>query len=94
MDSTHDYRIAVALAQEGQPVDLRQALGDPLPRFLVLSPTHPATAFRMRGTDINVPRPGRFAFHNLVVASRRGGALPPTAKRPKIARKQARCFVC
>jgi hypothetical protein len=135
VDIAHDYRIAVALAEEGQPADLRQALGDPAPRFLVLNPTHPATAFRVRGTEIevelltpmigkerskpieiptlgaaatplrfldyliedtqpgavlggagvlvNVPRPGRFAFHKLVVASRRGDRSSAHGKAPK-----------
>jgi hypothetical protein len=54
VDIAHAYRIAVALAHDGPPADIRQALGDPLPRFSVLSPTHPATAFRVRGTEIDV----------------------------------------
>lgn len=135
VDIAHDYRIAVALAQDGQPADVRQALGNPVPRFSVLSPTHPATAFRVRGSDIeveiltpmigkerrkpvaipvlgvaatplrfldyliedtqpgavlggsgvlvNVPRPGRFAVHKLVVASRRGARSSAHGKAPK-----------
>jgi len=53
VDIAHDHWIVVALAQ-GQPVDMRKALGDPLPRFSVLSPTYPATAFRIRGTGVEV----------------------------------------
>ena len=135
VDIAHDYRIAVAMAHDGPPANIRQALGDPLPRFSVLSPTHPATAFRVRGTSIdveiltpligkdrgkpieipvlgiaatplrfldyliedtqpgavlggsgvlvNVPRPGRFAFHKLVVASRRGAGSSAHSKAPK-----------
>jgi len=135
VDIAHDYRIAVALAHDGPPANVKQALGDPLPRFSVLDPTHPATAFRARGTDVevelltpmigkergrpieipvlgaaatplrfldylieetqpgavlggsgvlvNVPRPGRFAFHKLVVASRRGARSSAHAKAPK-----------
>jgi hypothetical protein len=135
IDIAHDHRIAVALARDGEPADIRQALGNPLPRFSLLSPTHPATAFRVRGTDIdveiltpvvgkerdkpieipvlgiaatplrfldylieetqpgavlggsgvlvNVPRPGRFAFHKLVVASRRGSGSSAHGKAPK-----------
>ena len=148
VDIAHDYRIAVALAQGGRPADVRQVLGDPLPRFLVLSPTHAATAFRVRGTDIevelltpmigketrkpiqipvlgvaatplrfldyliedtqpgavlggsgvlvNVPRPGRFALHKLIVACTHGvGHGPPrTARRPRTGRRQARCSTC
>jgi hypothetical protein len=136
VDIAHDYRIAVALARDGEPADLRDALGDPVPRFSALNPTDPATSFRVRGTDVevelltpmvgreshrpirieplgvaatplrfldylieetqpgavlggsgvlvNVPRPGRFALHKLIVASRRG--LPRSAglaKAPK-----------
>jgi hypothetical protein len=136
VDIAHDYRIAVALARDGEPADVRKALGDPHPRFSALSPTDPATAFRVRGSKIevelltplvgresrrpirieplgvaatplrfldylieetqpaavvggsgvlvNVPRPGRFALHKLIVASRRGLAGSPTlAKAPK-----------
>lgn len=136
VDIAHDHRIAVALARDGQPADLRKALGDPLPRFSALSPTDPATSFRVRGTEIevelltplvgkestrpiqigplgvaatplrfldylieetqpaavvggsgvlvNVPRPGRFALHKLIVASRRSLARAPAlAKAPK-----------
>lgn len=136
VDIAHDHRIAVALAREGPPADLRTALGDPLPRFSALNPTDPATSFRVRGTEVevelltplvgresarpirieplgaaatplrfldylieetqpgavvggsgvlvNVPRPGRFALHKLIVASRRGNARAPTfAKAPK-----------
>ncbi|MBN2573094.1 MAG: hypothetical protein JXP73_00885 [Deltaproteobacteria bacterium] len=54
MDSAHDRRMAVALAQHGQEADVRRALGDATPRFSVLSPTHPATAFRVRGSEIEV----------------------------------------
>jgi hypothetical protein len=107
-----------------------------LPRFSALSPTDPATSFRVRGTEIevelltplvgkesnrpirieplgaaatplrfldylieetqpgaivggsgvlvNVPRPGRFALHKLIVASRRAVARAPAfAKAPK-----------
>ena len=111
--------------------DLRKALGDPVPRFSVLSQTDPATSFRVRGADIeveiltpvvgkerrrpieipvlavaatplrfldylieesqpaavlggsgvlvNVPRPGRFALHKLIVATRRGTSGIPRA---------------
>jgi hypothetical protein len=123
IDIAHDHRIAVALAHDTEPVDLREALGQPIPRFSVLNPADPATSFRVRGTEIevelltpvvdrdrrkpiriaalgaaatplrfldylieetqpgaalggngawvNVPRPGRFALHKLIVASRR-----------------------
>ena len=133
VDIAHDHRIAVALAGEGQPADMRKALGDPLPRFSALNPTYPATGFRVRGTDVevevltplvgrersrpiqipalgvaatplrfldylieetqpgavlggsgvlvNVPRPGRFALHKLIVAARRGpSGMPKAAK--------------
>jgi hypothetical protein len=136
VDIAHDFRIAVALARDGQPADIKDALGDPMPRFSVLNPTDPATSFRVRGTDVevelltpmigkesnrpirieplgvaatplrfldylieetqpgavvggsgvlvNVPRPGRFALHKLIVASRRGLARSPgLAKAPK-----------
>lgn len=136
VDIAHDYRIAVALARDGEPADVRNALGDPLPRFSALNPTDPATSFRVRGTDVevelltpmigresnrpirieplgvaatplrfldylieetqpgavvggsgvlvNVPRPGRFALHKLIVASRRGAPRSPgLAKAPK-----------
>jgi hypothetical protein len=130
IDIAHDHRIALALARNVEPVDVSKALGDPVPRFSVLSPDEPATSFQIRGSDIqvelltplvgresskpikipalaaaatplrfldylieetqpavalggtgvlvNVPRPGRFALHKLIVAARRtprsGGA--------------------
>ena len=136
VDIAHGYRIAVALARDGEPADLRKALGDPVARLSVLNPTDPATSFRVRGTDVevelltpligresdrpirieplgvaatplrfldylieetqpgavvggsgvlvNVPRPGRFALHKLIVASRRGVARSAAiAKAPK-----------
>jgi hypothetical protein len=135
VDIAHDYRIALALAHDAPPADLRQALGDASPRFSVLNPTHPATAFRLRGSAIevelltpmvgrerskpieipvlgaaatplrfldylieetqpgavmggsgvlvNVPRPGRFALHKLVVAARRGNRGSAHGKAPK-----------
>lgn len=135
VDIAHDHRLALALARDGQSADLRRALGDPIPRFSVLNPTHPATAFRIRGKDIeveiltpmvgrsrlrpvhietlgvaatplrfldyliedtqpgavmggsgvlvNVPRPGRFALHKLIVAARRGTSAPGPSKAPK-----------
>jgi len=135
VDIAHDHRIAVALAGEGQPADMRKALGDPLPRFSALNPTYPATGFRVRGTDVevevltplvgrersrpiqipalgvaatplrfldylieetqpgavlggsgvlvNVPRPGRFALHKLIVAARRGPTGMPKAAKDR-----------
>ncbi len=135
VDIAHDHRIAVALARDGDPVDLARALGDALPRFSVLSPTDPATSFMVRGTQVqvdvltplvgkerqrpikieaigaaatplrfldyliehtqpgavlggsgvlvNVPTPGRFAFHKLIVASRRRRGLTGMTKGPK-----------
>jgi hypothetical protein len=135
VDIAQDYRIAVALAREGEEIDLRQALGDPLPKFSALSPDEPATSFRVRGTTVevevltplvgkerkgsihidtlkvaatplrfldyliedtqpgavlggrgvlvNVPRPGRFAFHKLIVASRRARGSMGVTKAPK-----------
>jgi hypothetical protein len=133
VDIAHDHRIAVALAGEGQPADMRKALGDSSPRFSALNPTYPATAFRLRGNGVevevltplvgrersrpiqipalgvaatplrfldylieetqpgavlggsgvlvNVPRPGRFALHKLIVAARRGpSGMPKAAK--------------
>ena len=116
--------------------DIRKALGNPVPRFSVLSPTDPATSFRVRSADIeveiltpmvgkerrrpieipvlgvaaaplrfldylieetqpaavlggagvlvNVPRPGRFALHKLIVATRRG-----TSGIPKVPKDRA-----
>ena len=115
--------------------DIRKALGDPVPRFSVLSPTDPATSFRVLGADIeveiltpmvgkerrrpieipvlgvaasplrfldylieetqpaavlggagvlvNVPRPGRFALHKLIVAARRGTSGIPKAPKDR-----------
>jgi len=135
VDIAHDHRIAVALASDGSPADIRKALGDPVPRFSVLSPTDPATSFRVRGADIeveiltpmvgkerrrpieipvlgvaatplrfldylieetqpaavlggsgvlvNVPRPGRFALHKLIVATRRGTSGIPKAPKDR-----------
>jgi hypothetical protein len=136
VDIAADHRIAVALARDGEAVDVREALGDPLPRFSVLSPSDPATSFRVRGAEIevevltplvgkernrpiriptlgvaalplrfldylieetqpgavlggsgvlvNVPRPGRFALHKLIVAARRGTISSSSlAKAPK-----------
>ncbi len=135
VDIAHDRHLAVALAQDLPSPDLRQALGDPIPRFSVLDPTQPATVFRVRGTEIdvevltpmtgrsrghavrieplgvaatplrfldyliedsqpgavmggagvlvNVPQPGRFAFHKLIVAARRGSISPGASKSPK-----------
>jgi hypothetical protein len=135
VDIAHDHRIAVALASEGRPADIRKALGDPVPRFSVLSPTDPATSFRVRGADIeveiltpmvgkerrrpieipvlgvaatplrfldylieetqpaavlggsgvlvNVPRPGRFALHKLIVATRSGTSDIPKAPKDR-----------
>lgn len=135
VDIAHDHRIAVALTQGGEPVDISRALDDAQPRLSILSPTYPATSFRVRNTDIevelltpmvgrvrsvpvhiaplgaaatplrfldylieetqpggvlggsgvlvNVPRPGRFAFHKLIVASRRGIPAGGISKAPK-----------
>lgn len=135
VDIAHDHRIAVALASDGRSADIRKALGDSVPRFSVLSPTDPATAFRVRGADIeveiltpmvgkerrrpieipvlgvaatplrfldylieetqpaavlggsgvlvNVPRPGRFALHKLIVATRRGTSRIPKAPKDR-----------
>jgi hypothetical protein len=136
VDIAADHRIAVALARDGEAVDVREAFGDPLPRFSVLSPSDPATSFRVRGAEIevevltplvgkernrpiriptlgvaalplrfldylieetqpgavlggsgvlvNVPRPGRFALHKLIVAARRGTISSSSlAKAPK-----------
>jgi hypothetical protein len=135
VDIAHDHRIAVALAREGPPADVRRVLDDPIPRFSVLNPTDPATSFRVRATEVeveiltplvgrerartiqipplgvaatplrfldylieetqpgavlggsgvlvNVPRPGRFALHKLIVASRRGTRSTGTTKAPK-----------
>ncbi len=135
VDIAHDHRIAVALARDGEPVDIRRDLGDALPKFSVLNPTEPATSFRVRGAEVeveiltplvgkerkrpiqigalgaaatplrfldylieetqpgavlggsgvlvNVPRPGRFAFHKLIVASRRSRGILGVTKAPK-----------
>jgi hypothetical protein len=135
VDIAHDHRIAVALARDAEPVNIPQALGDVAPRFSVLSPTAPATSFRVRGTQVeveiltplvgrernrpihidavgaaatplrfldylieetqpgavlggsgvlvNVPRPGRFALHKLIVASRRSQGASGATKAPK-----------
>lgn len=135
VDIAHDHRIAVALARDGEPVDIRRDLGDALPKFSVLNPTEPATSFRVRGAEVeveiltplvgkerkgpiqigalgaaatplrfldylieetqpgavlggsgvlvNVPRPGRFAFHKLIVASRRSRGTLGVTKAPK-----------
>lgn len=135
VDIAHDRYLAVALGKDGQAADLRKALGDPIARFSVLSPTQPATAFRVRGTEIdvevltpmigrsrghavrieplgvaatplrfldyliedsqpaavmggkgvlvNVPRPGRFAIHKLILAARRGTGTTGPSKAPK-----------
>lgn len=135
VDIAHDHRIAVALAREGESVDVPRILGDPTPRFSVLNPTDPATSFRVRGAEVeveiltplvgrerghpiriealgvaatplrfldylieetqpgvalggsgvlvNVPRPGRFALHKLIVAARRRARTSGTTKAPK-----------
>jgi hypothetical protein len=135
VDIAHDHRIAVALARDGEPVDIARDLGDALPKFSVLNPTEPATSFRVRGTEVeveiltplvgkerqgpieiaalgaaatplrfldylieetqpgailggsgvlvNVPRPGRFALHKLIVASRRSRGALGVTKAPK-----------
>jgi hypothetical protein len=138
IDMAHDHRIAVALARDAEPLDLRQVLEDPIPRHSVLNPTDPATSFRVRGAEIevelltpnvgrerrrpikipalgaaatplrfldylieetqpgaalggngawvNVPRPGRFAVHKLIVASKR---VASSASRPKADKDRA-----
>lgn len=130
VDIAHDRHLALGIAKDQPSADVRRALGDAVPRFSVLSPTLPATAFRVRGTDIeveiltpmtgrsrdkpvqiealgvaatplrfldylieeaqpgavmggtgvlvNVPRPGRFALHKLIVATRRGTTTGPS----------------
>ena len=135
VDIAHDHRIAVALARDGDPVDIPRDLGDALPKFSVLNPTEPATSFRVRGAEVevevltplvgkerngpihiaalgvaatplrfldylieetqpgavlggsgvlvNVPRPGRFALHKLIVASRRSRGALGVTKAPK-----------
>jgi hypothetical protein len=135
VDIAHDHRIAVALARDGEPANIPQALGDVLPKFSVLNPTDPATSFRVRGAEVeveiltplvgkerqgpiqiaalgaaatplrfldylieetqpgavlggsgvlvNVPRPGRFALHKLIVASRRSRGALGVTKAPK-----------
>ncbi len=135
VDLAHDYRIAIALAADAEPVVLSDALGGALPRFSILDPTAPATTLQVRGTDIqvdvltpligkdrekpiqipalgaaatplrfldylieetrpaaalggagalvNVPRPGRFALHKILVAGRRGAQLVGTGKATK-----------
>ena len=135
VDIAQDRHLALAIGKDQQSADVRRALGDAVPRFSVLSPTHPATAFRVRGTDVeveiltpmigrsrgkpvkiealgvaatplrfldyliedtqpgavmggsgvlvNVPRPGRFALHKLIVAARRGTSSLGPSKSPK-----------
>jgi hypothetical protein len=135
VDIAHDHRIAVALARGGPSADVKQALGDPIPRLSVLDPQDPATMFRVRGTEVeveiltplvgrersrtipiptlgvaatplrfldylieetqpgavlggtgalvNVPRPGRFALHKLIVAARRGARSVSVTKAAK-----------
>jgi hypothetical protein len=135
VDLAHDYRIAIALAADAEPVSLTDALDGALPRFSVLNPTDPATTLQVRGTEIqvdvltpligkdrekpipipalgvaatplrfldylieetlpavalggsgalvNVPRPGRFALHKILVAGRRGAQLVGTGKATK-----------
>jgi len=135
VDIAHDHRIAVALARDGESVDIARDLGDALPKFSVLNPTEPATSFRVRGAEVeveiltplvgkerqrpiqiaalgaaatplrfldylieetqpgavlggsgvlvNVPRPGRFALHKLIVASRRSRGALGVTKAPK-----------
>lgn len=135
IDSAHDHRIAVGLARGVEPVNIHRALGDPIPRFSILSPTEPATSFWVRGTEIqvdlltplvgrdrrrpihipalgasatalrfldylveetqpgvvlggsgvlvNVPRPGRYALHKLIVAARRAARAPSATKAAK-----------
>src|SRR5260221_9238591 len=135
VDIAHDHRIAVALARDGEPANIPQALGDIVPKFSALNPTEPATSFRVRGAEVevevltplvgkerkgtiqiealgvaatplrfldylieetqpgavlggsgvlvNVPRPGRFALHKLIVASRRSRGALGVTKAPK-----------
>jgi hypothetical protein len=135
VDIAHDHRIAVALARESEAADIPRSLGDAVPKFSALSPTDPATSFRVRGMDVevevltpligkertkpihvaplgvaatplrfldyliedtqpgavlggagvlvNVPRPGRFALHKLIVASRRNRATAGPTKSVK-----------
>jgi hypothetical protein len=54
VDIAHDRRMALALARDVPATEVSRVLGDAIPRFSVLSPTHPATVFRMRGSDIEV----------------------------------------
>ncbi len=135
VDIAHDHRIAVALARGGPPANVKDALGNPIPRFSALDPDDPATTFRVRGTEVeveiltplvgreraktipiptlgtaatalrfldylieetqpgavlggtgalvNVPRPGRFAMHKLIVAARRGARTISMTKAAK-----------
>jgi len=73
VDIAHDHRIAVALAGEGQPTDMRKALGDSSPRFSALNPTYPATAFRVRGTGVEV---------EVLTPMVGGSAVAPSRYRP------------
>lgn len=55
-------------------------------RFLdyLIEETQPGAVVGGSGVLVNVPRPGRFALHKLIVASRRGKARAPAfAKAPK-----------
>jgi hypothetical protein len=51
-------------------------------RFLdyVIEETQPGAVLGGRGVLVNVPRPGRFAIHKLVVAGRRGSRQTKAAK--------------
>ena len=80
IDIAHDHRIAVALAQEVEPVDLHEVLGDPIPRFSVLNPADPATSFRVRGSEIEVelltPVVGRDRRKPIQIAALGAAATP------------------
>jgi hypothetical protein len=57
------------------PIPALAAAATPL-RFLdyLIEETQPAAALGGEGVLVNVPRPGRFALHKLIVASRRGSS--------------------
>jgi hypothetical protein len=54
-------------------------------RFLdyLIEDTQPGVVLGGAGVLVNVPRPGRFALHKLVVASRRGDRSSAHGKAPK-----------